>query len=107
MTKIASLWQTKKFDYFKSFFFFFLLKVLQPAPHQVITNLPEGGRLPTTRPTRPPPPLIPSSKTTMASEKPSFIMGGSISQVKCFFFMANFLMNIALVKLFPPPYTNL
>ncbi|KAG3270241.1 nuclear receptor corepressor 1, transcript variant X18 [Ictidomys tridecemlineatus] len=54
--------------------------VLQPAPHQVITNLPEGGRLPTTRPTRPPPPLIPSSKTTMASEKPSFIMGGSISQ---------------------------
>ncbi|KAM5149997.1 nuclear receptor corepressor 1 isoform 27-T28 [Callospermophilus lateralis] len=55
-------------------------EVLQPAPHQVITNLPEGGRLPTTRPTRPPPPLIPSSKTTMASEKPSFIMGGSISQ---------------------------
>uniref|UniRef100_A0A8C5K845 Nuclear receptor corepressor 1 n=1 Tax=Jaculus jaculus TaxID=51337 RepID=A0A8C5K845_JACJA len=54
--------------------------VLQPAPHQVITNLPEGGRLPTTRPTRPPPPLIPSSKTTVASEKPSFIMGGSISQ---------------------------
>ncbi|XP_051024345.1 nuclear receptor corepressor 1 isoform X7 [Acomys russatus] len=54
--------------------------VLQPAPHQVITNLPEGVRLPTTRPTRPPPPLIPSSKTTMASEKPSFIMGGSISQ---------------------------
>ncbi|XP_047402835.1 nuclear receptor corepressor 1 isoform X13 [Sciurus carolinensis] len=55
-------------------------EVLQPAPHQVITNLPEGVRLPTTRPTRPPPPLIPSSKTTMASEKPSFIMGGSISQ---------------------------
>ncbi|XP_048222660.1 nuclear receptor corepressor 1 isoform X9 [Perognathus longimembris pacificus] len=55
--------------------------VLQPAPHQVITNLPEGVRLPTTtRPTRPPPPLIPSSKTTVASEKPSFIMGGSISQ---------------------------
>ncbi|KAM8814176.1 nuclear receptor corepressor 1 [Rhynchonycteris naso] len=54
--------------------------VLQPAPHQVITNLPEGVRLPTTRPTRPPPPLIPSSKTTMASEKPSFILGGSISQ---------------------------
>uniref|UniRef100_G3UL04 Nuclear receptor corepressor 1 n=1 Tax=Loxodonta africana TaxID=9785 RepID=G3UL04_LOXAF len=55
-------------------------KVLQPAAHQVITNLPEGVRLPTTRPTRPPPPLIPSSKTTVASEKPSFIMGGSISQ---------------------------
>ncbi|XP_058139373.1 nuclear receptor corepressor 1 isoform X6 [Dasypus novemcinctus] len=55
-------------------------EVLQPAPHQVITNLPEGVRLPTTRPTRPPPPLIPSSKTTAASEKPSFIMGGSISQ---------------------------
>uniref|UniRef100_A0A2I2ZMD5 Nuclear receptor corepressor 1 n=1 Tax=Gorilla gorilla gorilla TaxID=9595 RepID=A0A2I2ZMD5_GORGO len=55
-------------------------EVLQPAPHQVITNLPEGVRLPTTRPTRPPPPLIPSSKTTVASEKPSFIMGGSISQ---------------------------
>uniref|UniRef100_A0A8C2W503 Nuclear receptor corepressor 1 n=1 Tax=Chinchilla lanigera TaxID=34839 RepID=A0A8C2W503_CHILA len=54
--------------------------VLQPAPHQVITNLPEGVRLSTTRPTRPPPPLIPSSKTTVASEKPSFIMGGSISQ---------------------------
>ncbi|XP_075417135.1 nuclear receptor corepressor 1 isoform X5 [Tenrec ecaudatus] len=54
--------------------------VLQSAPHQVITNLPEGVRLPTTRPTRPPPPLIPSSKTTVASEKPSFIMGGSISQ---------------------------
>ncbi|XP_055991695.1 nuclear receptor corepressor 1 isoform X9 [Sorex fumeus] len=54
--------------------------VLQPAPHQVITNLPEGARLPTTRPTRPPPPLIPSSKTTGASEKPSFILGGSISQ---------------------------
>uniref|UniRef100_A0A8C5UUY7 Nuclear receptor corepressor 1 n=1 Tax=Microcebus murinus TaxID=30608 RepID=A0A8C5UUY7_MICMU len=55
-------------------------EVLQSAPHQVITNLPEGVRLPTTRPTRPPPPLIPSSKTTVASEKPSFIMGGSISQ---------------------------
>uniref|UniRef100_A0A8C3SK95 Nuclear receptor corepressor 1 n=1 Tax=Chelydra serpentina TaxID=8475 RepID=A0A8C3SK95_CHESE len=55
-------------------------EVLQPAPHQVITNIPEGVRLPTTRPTRPPPPLIPSSKTTMPSEKPSFIMGGSISQ---------------------------
>ncbi|CAO2643539.1 Nuclear receptor corepressor 1 [Lemmus lemmus] len=54
--------------------------VLQHAPHQVITNLPDGVRLPTTRPTRPPPPLIPSSKTTAASEKPSFIMGGSISQ---------------------------
>ncbi|KAM5214678.1 nuclear receptor corepressor 1 isoform 13-T19 [Hipposideros larvatus] len=54
--------------------------VLQPASHQVITNLPEGVRLPTTRPTRPPPPLIPSSKTTVASEKPSFILGGSISQ---------------------------
>ncbi|XP_044941363.1 nuclear receptor corepressor 1 isoform X16 [Mustela putorius furo] len=54
--------------------------VLQPAPHQVITNLPETVRLPTTRPTRPPPPLIPSSKTTVASEKPSFILGGSISQ---------------------------
>ncbi|XP_047612869.1 nuclear receptor corepressor 1 isoform X9 [Phacochoerus africanus] len=55
-------------------------EVLQPAPHQVIANLPEGVRLPTTRPTRPPPPLIPSSKTAMASEKPSFILGGSISQ---------------------------
>ncbi|XP_044941364.1 nuclear receptor corepressor 1 isoform X17 [Mustela putorius furo] len=55
-------------------------EVLQPAPHQVITNLPETVRLPTTRPTRPPPPLIPSSKTTVASEKPSFILGGSISQ---------------------------
>ncbi|XP_078235288.1 nuclear receptor corepressor 1 isoform X4 [Pogona vitticeps] len=54
--------------------------VLQPAPHQVITNLPEGVRPPTTRPTRPPPPLIPSSKTVVPSEKPSFIMGGSISQ---------------------------
>ncbi|KAL8199019.1 UNVERIFIED_CONTAM: nuclear receptor co-repressor 1, partial [Gekko kuhli] len=54
--------------------------VLQPAPHQVITSLPEGVRPPTTRPTRPPPPLIPSSKTVMPSEKPSFIMGGSISQ---------------------------
>ncbi|XP_039177261.1 nuclear receptor corepressor 1-like [Crotalus tigris] len=54
--------------------------VLQPAPHQVITNLPEGVRPPPTRPTRPPPPLIPSSKTVVPSEKPSFIMGGSISQ---------------------------
>ncbi|XP_053562089.1 nuclear receptor corepressor 1 isoform X2 [Bombina bombina] len=54
--------------------------VLQPAPHQVITSLSEGARLPVTRPTRPPPPLIPSSKTASASEKPSFIMGGSISQ---------------------------
>ncbi|XP_062816789.1 nuclear receptor corepressor 1 isoform X2 [Anolis carolinensis] len=54
--------------------------VLQPAPHQVITNLPEGVRPLTTRPTRPPPPLIPSSKTAVPSEKPSFIMGGSISQ---------------------------
>nr|XP_036868987.1 nuclear receptor corepressor 1 isoform X9 [Manis javanica] len=54
--------------------------VLQPSPHQVITNLPEGVRLPTTRPTRPPPPLIPSSKSTVVSEKPSFILGGSISQ---------------------------
>uniref|UniRef100_A0A7M4FZV3 Nuclear receptor corepressor 1 n=1 Tax=Crocodylus porosus TaxID=8502 RepID=A0A7M4FZV3_CROPO len=54
--------------------------VLQPAPHQVITNIPEGVRLSTTRPTRPPPPLIPSSKTSVPSEKPSFIMGGSISQ---------------------------
>nr|XP_036868989.1 nuclear receptor corepressor 1 isoform X10 [Manis javanica] len=55
-------------------------EVLQPSPHQVITNLPEGVRLPTTRPTRPPPPLIPSSKSTVVSEKPSFILGGSISQ---------------------------
>nr|XP_009944081.1 PREDICTED: nuclear receptor corepressor 1 isoform X2 [Opisthocomus hoazin] len=55
-------------------------EVLQPAPHQVIANIPEGVRLPTTRPTRPPPPLIPSSKTSVPSEKPSFIMGGSISQ---------------------------
>ncbi|XP_049632696.1 nuclear receptor corepressor 1 isoform X6 [Suncus etruscus] len=55
-------------------------EVLQPAPHQVITSLPEGVRLSTTRPTRPPPPLIPSSKTTVSSEKPSFILGGSISQ---------------------------
>uniref|UniRef100_A0A670KLR8 Nuclear receptor corepressor 1 n=1 Tax=Podarcis muralis TaxID=64176 RepID=A0A670KLR8_PODMU len=54
--------------------------VLQPAPHQVISNLTEGVRPPTTRPTRPPPPLIPSSKTVVSSEKPSFIMGGSISQ---------------------------
>ncbi|MEE6468495.1 hypothetical protein FKM82_008299 [Ascaphus truei] len=55
--------------------------VLQPAPHQVITSLSEGARLPVTRPTRPPPPLIPSSKTSApSSEKPSFIMGGSISQ---------------------------
>ncbi|XP_053130985.1 nuclear receptor corepressor 1 isoform X7 [Hemicordylus capensis] len=54
--------------------------VLQPAPHQVITSLPEGVRPPPTRPTRPPPPLIPSSKTVVPSEKPSFIMGGSISQ---------------------------
>ncbi|XP_072794561.1 nuclear receptor corepressor 1 isoform X4 [Vicugna pacos] len=55
-------------------------EALQPAPHQVMTGLPEGVRLPTARPTRPPPPLIPSSKTTVASEKPSFILGGSISQ---------------------------
>ncbi|KAM9320695.1 LOW QUALITY PROTEIN: nuclear receptor corepressor 1 [Gastrophryne carolinensis] len=55
--------------------------VLQPAPHQVITSLAEGTRLPVTRPTRPPPPLIPSSKSTVAaSDKPSFIVGGSISQ---------------------------
>ncbi|XP_063811920.1 nuclear receptor corepressor 1 isoform X4 [Pseudophryne corroboree] len=55
--------------------------VLQPAPHQVITSLADGTRLPVTRPTRPPPPLIPSSKTSISSsDKPSFIMGGSISQ---------------------------
>uniref|UniRef100_A0A8C5QVM5 Nuclear receptor corepressor 1 n=1 Tax=Leptobrachium leishanense TaxID=445787 RepID=A0A8C5QVM5_9ANUR len=55
--------------------------VLQPAPHQVITALAEGSRLPVTRPTRPPPPLIPSSKSSTGStEKPSFIVGGSISQ---------------------------
>ena len=75
--------------------FFFLLKVLQPAPHQVITNLPEAVRLPTTRPTRPPPPLIPSSKTTVASEKPSFILGGSISQVKTPSLLRRFLLRIA------------
>ncbi|KAG8450414.1 hypothetical protein GDO86_002901 [Hymenochirus boettgeri] len=55
--------------------------VLQPAPHQVITSLSDGSRLPVTRPTRPPPPLIPSSKTSAtSSDKPSFITGGSISQ---------------------------
>ncbi|XP_031751921.1 nuclear receptor corepressor 1 isoform X5 [Xenopus tropicalis] len=55
--------------------------VLQPAPHQVITSLSDGARLPVTRPTRPPPPLIPSSKTSAtSSDKPSFITGGSISQ---------------------------
>ena len=76
--------------------FFFLLKVLQPAPHQVITNLPEGVRLPTTRPTRPPPPLIPSSKTTVASEKPSFLLGGSISQVRGLLFPGDSLVVTVL-----------
>uniref|UniRef100_A0A452RZX9 Nuclear receptor corepressor 1 n=1 Tax=Ursus americanus TaxID=9643 RepID=A0A452RZX9_URSAM len=78
MAEISRVLRTVKLTILNHFFF--PLKVLQPAPHQVITNLPEAVRLPTTRPTRPPPPLIPSSKTTVASEKPSFILGGSISQ---------------------------
>ncbi|XP_069040617.1 nuclear receptor corepressor 1 isoform X9 [Lepisosteus oculatus] len=56
--------------------------VLQPAPNQILPSLPDGVRVTFSRPTRPanipsPPPLIPSSKP---SDKPSFIMGGSISQ---------------------------
>ncbi|KAB0400007.1 hypothetical protein E2I00_017948, partial [Balaenoptera physalus] len=61
--EIGGMLQTRKLTILNNVFS--LLKVLQPAPHQVITNLPEGVRLPTTRPTRPPPPLIPSSKTTV------------------------------------------
>ncbi|MGH0171703.1 UNVERIFIED_CONTAM: hypothetical protein FKN15_076838 [Acipenser sinensis] len=56
--------------------------VLQPAPNHVLQNLSDGARVPFSRHVRPPnipspPPLIPSSKS---SDKPSFIMGGSISQ---------------------------
>lgn len=105
MTKIGKMFQTRKLTILN--LFFFLLKALQPAPHQVITNLPEGVRLPTTRPTRPPPPLIPSSKTTVASEKPSFILGGSISQVKWLLFPVAVLLNMALVKIILSSHTNL
>ncbi|KAI1902904.1 hypothetical protein AGOR_G00021110 [Albula goreensis] len=56
--------------------------VLQPAPNQLMQNLPEGVRVTFSRHSRPanipsPPPLIPTSKP---SDKPSFIQGGSISQ---------------------------
>lgn len=56
--------------------------VLQPAPNQLVQNLPEGMRVPFAR-HRPsnipsPPPLIPTSKP---SDKPTFIQGGSILQV--------------------------
>ncbi|KAK2816277.1 hypothetical protein Q7C36_022548 [Tachysurus vachellii] len=55
--------------------------VLQPAPNQVVQNLPEGMRMPFARHRPPnipsPPPLIPTSKP---SDKPTFIQGGSILQ---------------------------
>ncbi|XP_035383227.1 nuclear receptor corepressor 1 isoform X4 [Electrophorus electricus] len=55
--------------------------VLQPAPNQMVQNLPDGMRMTFSR-HRPanipsPPPLIPTSKP---SDKPSFIQGGSILQ---------------------------
>uniref|UniRef100_A0A668ALP6 Nuclear receptor corepressor 1 n=1 Tax=Myripristis murdjan TaxID=586833 RepID=A0A668ALP6_9TELE len=58
--------------------------VLHPAPNQLVQNLPDGVRVTFNRHSRPPnipspPPLIPTSKPT---DKPSFIQGGSISQVR-------------------------
>ncbi|XP_059511460.1 nuclear receptor corepressor 1 isoform X4 [Stegostoma tigrinum] len=60
--------------------------VLQPAPHQMMQTTSEGGKLVITRPARPsnipsPPPLIPSTKPPLSTEKSSFNMGSSISQV--------------------------
>ncbi|XP_078080657.1 nuclear receptor corepressor 1 isoform X5 [Mustelus asterias] len=59
--------------------------VLQPAPHQMMQATAEGGKLVITRPARPsnipsPPPLIPSTKPPLSTEKSSFTVGGSISQ---------------------------
>lgn len=64
--------------------FFILLPVLHPAPNQLAQSMPDGVRVTFSRPSRPPnipspPPLIPTTKPT---DKPSFIQGGSISQVK-------------------------
>lgn len=66
------------------FVFFFLLAVLHPVSNQLVQGIPDGVRVTFSRPSRPanipsPPPLIPTTKPT---DKPSFIQGGSISQVK-------------------------
>lgn len=61
-----------------------LLAVLHPVSNQLVQGIPDGVRVSFSRPSRPanipsPPPLIPTTKPT---DKPSFIQGGSISQVK-------------------------
>lgn len=66
------------------FFSFFFPPVLHPAQNQLVQSMPDGVRVTFSRPSRPPnipspPPLIPTTKPT---DKPSFIQGGSISQVK-------------------------
>lgn len=66
------------------FLFFILPPVLHPAPNQLVQSMADGVRVTFSRPSRPPnipspPPLIPTSKPT---DKPSFIQGGSISQVR-------------------------
>lgn len=68
---------------FVCYFFVFPL-VLHPASNQLVQGLNDGVRMPFHRPPRPPnipspPPLIPTTKPT---DKPSFIHGGSISQVR-------------------------
>lgn len=60
-----------------------LLPVLH-APNQLVQSMNDGVRLAFNRHSRPPnipspPPLIPTNKPT---DKPSFIYGGSISQVR-------------------------
>jgi len=67
---------------FMSFFMF--PSVLHPASNQLVGSMPDGVRVTFSRPSRPPnipspPPLIPTTKPT---DKPSFIQGGSISQVR-------------------------
>lgn len=64
--------------------FFILSTVLHPAANQLVQSMTDGVRVTFSRPSRPPnipspPPLIPTTKPT---DKPSFIQGGSISQVR-------------------------
>uniref|UniRef100_A0A672GIR6 Nuclear receptor corepressor 1 n=1 Tax=Salarias fasciatus TaxID=181472 RepID=A0A672GIR6_SALFA len=60
------------------------IAVLHPVPNQLVQGMPDGVRVTFSRPSRipnipSPPPLIPTTKPT---DKPSFIHGGSISQVR-------------------------
>lgn len=69
---------------FLLFLSFVLPPVLHPAPNQLVQSMADGVRVTFSRPSRPPnipspPPLIPTTKPT---DKPSFIQGGSISQVR-------------------------